>query len=106
MPSRPERPSRYRSLFAMLAATTEDEIALTYDMAAALIGGPLPDEALAGSAWWRRRGLPQVRAWRGGGGGGPAPPTPQGRAGRAMGWGAHASPTTLRVRFTRDAGEG
>jgi hypothetical protein len=85
MSSRPERPSRYRSLFAMLAATTEDEIALTYDMVAALIGGPLPDEALAGSAWWRRRELPQVRAWR------------------AMGWVAHASPTTLRVRFTRDA---
>ncbi len=77
-------PSKYQPLFDLLAATTGDEVVLTYKELAALISGPLP-EAIFTSSWWTSTRLAHVQVWQ------------------AMGWRAHGSPGKLRVRFTRDA---
>ncbi len=81
-----DKPSRYRPLIDHLAAATGDAVVLTYRQVAALVG-PLPESVVHGTAWWTSKERTQVAAWR------------------ALGWRAHASPSKLRVRFTRDAGE-
>ncbi len=80
-------PSRYQPLIDFLAAATGDAVVLTYRQVAALVG-PLPESVVHGTAWWTSKERTQVQAWR------------------ALGWRAHASPSNLRVRFTRDAEEG
>ncbi len=81
-------PSKYQPLIDLLAAATGDEMTLTYKEVAALIGGPLPEQAILTSYWWIRNDGTPPTLWR------------------AMGWRAHADRDHQRVIFTRNAEEG
>ncbi len=81
-------PSKYQPLLDLLAEATGDEVTLTYKEIAALIGDPLPEQAILTSYWWIRNDGTPVALWR------------------AMGWRAGPDRSNLRVIFTRDAEEG
>lgn len=83
-----DTPSRYRPLVALLAASTEAEVILTFTAIKRLIGGTLPETALRTAAWWTNPTHRHVRRWR------------------AVGWRAHVDWRNSRVRFTRDVQDG
>ena len=62
-----DMPSRYQPLFDLLAATTGDEVTLTYKEVAALIGGPLPETAIFQSGWWTSKANRTVQSVEGDG---------------------------------------
>ncbi len=77
-------PSVYQPLLDHLAAAEGHEAVLTFREIEALLDAALPPTAITSGGYRSSASNSHVQAWH------------------AMGWRAHASPSKLRVIFTRD----